>query len=175
MSALVSGAQFTPTDAGVELFLGHCSVSADSSASTQQQGAENLSWALQGLHIAVVMYVVNRLLASVGCFISRRLSRAGRVDSSAGASDPAAKEMDVYIILSTPNIFLWAALAHGALEALDDAYTVASTAADAEATSHLRSVQYAVQWTMFWAVGFFFAVPVLDQLSRAHGGWNPSI
>ena len=116
LMALVTGFQFTPIHLLADIFLA--------------TNPERSLACLQQLGIALVTFLLMRILAVVTMRFSKQWS------------DPAEAQ-DVYILLVTPNFFLWASLFSGVSLAMPEDVLV-----------------YAV----FWGAFGFFCIPLIEQI-----------
>ena len=117
LMALVAGFQFTPPQIIADVFSG--------------AHPENSLACLQQLGIALLSLVLMRAVAALTLVFAKNWSNK-------------AEAQDAYILLVTPNFFLWASLFSGA--------TI---------VGHQQVLEYALFWA---ALGFFF-VPLVEQLA----------
>lgn len=116
LMALVTGFQFTPPTFLSDIFLIDNSV-------------RSLA-CLQQLGIAILVFIGMRVLAVLTLVVAKRWLNK-------------AEAQDAYILLDTPNFFLWAALL--------GAVSVATN-------------QDALRYAVFWAAFGFFCIPVIEQI-----------
>ncbi|HEY9703228.1 MAG TPA: EF-hand domain-containing protein, partial [Allocoleopsis sp.] len=114
--ALITGFHFTPTQLLSDIFL--------------KDSIERSLACLQQLGTAVLIFILMRTLAVLTLIFSQRWINK-------------AEAKDAYILMVTPNFFLWASLFSGAT---------------------IIANQEAIKYAIFWVAFGFFFIPVLEQI-----------
>ncbi|MEO0706297.1 MAG: histidine phosphatase family protein [Cyanobacteria bacterium J06649_5] len=117
LMAFVAGFQFTPTQFISDIFFG---------ASPERSLA-----CLQQLGIALLSLLAMRIFAALTVLTPKRWANK-------------AESQDAYILLVTPNFFLWAALFSGANAIVN---------------------QQALEYALFWGALGFFLLPLIEQIA----------
>ncbi|MGF1522363.1 MAG: histidine phosphatase family protein [Leptolyngbyaceae cyanobacterium] len=117
LMALAAGFQFTPTHIVADIFSG--------------THPENSLACLQQLGIALLSLVSMRAVAALTVMLAKNWAHK-------------AEAQDAYILLVTPNFFLWASLFSGA---------------------KIAGNQQVLEYALFWAALGFFLLPLIEQLT----------